>query len=83
MAAGPAEIADGTNLACTGYGQVRVAASQAGNSNYNPAAAVTNAFNALGPQVAVLGTNGAVVASGNVPAAGNGTAASSSAAVII
>ncbi len=44
VASGPAQLADGTNLTFTGTGQVAVVASQAGDSNWNPAPDVTNVF---------------------------------------
>ena len=60
----PATINNATNLSFTGYGSVKIAASQSGNSNYNPAPTVTNTFDALGPEFILLGTNGAVIESG-------------------
>ena len=42
---GPGSIAGGTNLTFTGAGAVSIAASQAGNSNWNAAAFATNTFN--------------------------------------
>ena len=60
----PAIINNATNLSFTGYGPVKIAAFQSGNSNYNPAPTVTNTFDALGPEFILLGTNGAVIESG-------------------
>ncbi len=73
VASGPATITGGTNLEFTGYGEVRIAASQAGNGNWDAAPAVTNAFNVLGPEFVLLGTNGAAIAHGNAPSAADGT----------
>lgn len=42
---GPATITGGTNVTFSGTGMVRIVASQVGNSNWNPAPQVTNAFN--------------------------------------
>ena len=43
---GPAEIdGDGVTMTFTGFGEVSVVASQAGNGSYNPAPDVTNTFN--------------------------------------
>ena len=42
---GPASIAGGTTLTFTGAGTVSIAASQAGDDNWNPAAGATNLFN--------------------------------------
>ncbi|HBA82528.1 MAG TPA: hypothetical protein DCZ95_00395 [Verrucomicrobia bacterium] len=41
---GPALIADGTNLSFTGLGNVTLLVSQAGNTNWNAAPTLTNAF---------------------------------------
>ena len=73
VAAGPASIAGGTNLAFTGYGEVRIAASQAGNAEWAAAPTVTNVFAAHGPEWVLLGTNGAAIASSNEPSAEAGT----------
>ena len=42
--AGPAVLADGTNVTFTDVGRVSIVASQAGNANWNAAADVTNTF---------------------------------------
>ncbi|MBU1910719.1 MAG: choice-of-anchor D domain-containing protein, partial [Verrucomicrobia bacterium] len=73
---GPAVIAGGTNLSFTGTGSVSIVASQAGDANWNPAPDVTNTFIVTEvPTVlmAVLGTNGAEVASGEAASAAKGT----------
>ena len=44
IAWGPAQLADGTNLTFTGPGSVAIVALQPGDSNWNPAAPVTNVF---------------------------------------
>ncbi|HEY3104654.1 MAG TPA: Ig-like domain-containing protein, partial [Pyrinomonadaceae bacterium] len=49
LVSGPATIT-GNTITLTGTGIVTVRASQSGNSNYNPAADVTRAFNVLPPQ---------------------------------
>ncbi|MCF7837191.1 MAG: choice-of-anchor D domain-containing protein [Candidatus Marinimicrobia bacterium] len=76
VVSGPASLTDPTSpttLTMDGYGAVRVAASQAGDTNWNAAVTVTNTFNALGPQFTVLGTNGVVVVHDNVAALPDGT----------
>ena len=45
VGSGPATITGGTNVTFSGTGMVRIVASQVGNSNWNPAPQVTNAFN--------------------------------------
>jgi hypothetical protein len=52
---GPAAI-DEAILSFSGYGEVSLAAAQAGNDNYSAAVSVTNSFNVSGPQLLVLGT---------------------------
>ena len=47
VASGPAQIADGTNLTFSGAGQVSIAASQAGNTNWNAASSMTNTFTVI------------------------------------
>ncbi len=44
---GPASITGGTNLTFSGAGSVSIVASQAGDTNWNAAADVTNTFNVL------------------------------------
>ncbi|MDD3603832.1 MAG: MBG domain-containing protein, partial [Kiritimatiellae bacterium] len=44
VGSGPGILAGGTNLSFTGAGFVSIVASQAGDSNYNPAPDVTNSF---------------------------------------
>ena len=41
---GPASITEGTNLTCSGAGTVSIVASQAGDTYFNPAPSITNAF---------------------------------------
>ena len=53
---GPASV-DGTNLSFTGAGMVSIAASQAGDGNYNPAPNVTNTFNVTKALASVTLTN--------------------------
>nr|MBP7830253.1 hypothetical protein [Kiritimatiellia bacterium] len=48
-------IAGGTNLTFTGTGSVAIVASQAGNTNWNPAPEVTNTFNVAKAAQAALG----------------------------
>ena len=61
VANGPATIGNGTNLSFTGAGVVRIAASQGGDENWNPAATVTNSYtvNGLTYHVAATGGNDA------------------------
>ncbi|MEI6644715.1 MAG: immunoglobulin domain-containing protein, partial [bacterium] len=73
VASGPALISNNTNLSFTGYGTVGIAAAQTGNENYKAASSVTNFIPVLGPQLAVLGTNSAVVANSNVVSIADGT----------
>lgn len=47
VGAGPGMIAGGTNLTFSGTGRVSIVASQAGNSSWNPAPAVTNSFQVI------------------------------------
>ncbi len=47
VVSGPAALSGGTLLSFTAAGRVSLAASQAGNANWNPAAAVTRAFTVL------------------------------------
>ena len=49
VAAGPATISGGTNLTFTGTGTVSVAASQAGNADWNPAPVVVRTFKVTRP----------------------------------
>ena len=70
---GPATVSNGTHLLFSGYGTVRVVASQAGNENWNPAPSVTNGFEVLGPQFVLLGTNGAVIAHSNATSIADGS----------
>ena len=70
---GPASLSGNTNLSFSGYGEVRIVASQAGNTNWNSASSVTNAFNVLGPEFILLGSNGAVVAHSNATTIVDGT----------
>jgi len=44
VASGSASISGGTNLSFSGAGTVRITAAQAGNTNWNAAATVTNTF---------------------------------------
>jgi len=44
VGSGSAQITGGTNLSFTGAGTVSIVASQAGNTNWNPAPNVTNSF---------------------------------------
>ena len=54
LASGPATFADPTSLAFSGTGAVAVVASQAGDSNWNPAPPVTNVFEAWGLYVLTI-----------------------------
>ncbi len=66
VVSGPASLTgptSPTSLTFDGYGEVRIAASQAGDADWQAAATVTNTFSVVGPQLAVLGTNGAVIES--------------------
>ena len=60
---GPA-VLDGTNVTFNGIGPVAITADQAGSLNYFAAPTKTNSFMTTGPQWNLLGTNGAVIASG-------------------
>jgi len=53
----PATLADGTNLSFTGAGEVRVVASQPGNSNWMAAVEVTNIFTVTKAPATVSITN--------------------------
>ncbi len=68
VGSGPAILAGSnspTTLTFDGYGAVSIVASQTGDTNWLAAASVTNTFDVIGPELAVLGTNDAVVVSGN------------------
>ncbi|MFH0907421.1 MAG: MBG domain-containing protein [bacterium] len=54
---GPASIAGGTNLSFTGAGEVSIAASQAGDGNWNAAPDVTNTFDVTKALASVTLTN--------------------------
>ncbi len=73
VASGPATLAGGTNLSFSGYGMVVLTADQAGDSDWAVAPTITNTFNAIGPNLVVQGTNGAIVSSGNSPSILDGT----------
>lgn len=73
VAGGPGQISGATNLGFTGVGAVQVTADQAGDANWNAAPTVTNTFNVLGPQMTVLGTNGAAITSGEAPDSARGS----------
>ncbi len=66
---GPASITDGTNLSFSGAGQVEVAASQAGTSNWNPAADVCHTFTVSRARAAVYLANLAQMYNGAARAA--------------
>ncbi len=70
---GPANLTSPTSLTMSGYGMVTLTADQAGSSDYEVAPTVTNSFAVVGPQLAVLGTNGAVVESSASFQLANGT----------
>jgi len=70
---GPGAISGGTNLTFTALGDVAVVASQAGYSYWQAAPSVTNIVHVYDPEMAVLGTNGTVIASGEAASAAKGT----------
>jgi len=65
---------NGTYATYSGYGVVRVAASQTGDVNWAVAPTVTNTFTVVGPLLQVLGTNGAMIESSTGVSPVNGTA---------
>jgi len=73
VVSGPAALTHLTELMFNGYGEVVLAARQAGNQNWNPAPSLTNTFNALAPRCILLGTNGAAIANSNAVETANGT----------
>jgi|GEM_PF-705439 len=70
---GPGVIAGGTNLTFTAPGDVAVVSSQAGDSYWQAAPGVTNIVHVYDPEMAVLGTNGAAIASGEAASIDKGT----------
>ena len=72
LISGPGSL-DGTNLSFTATGVVLVAARQAGNTNWNAAASVTNSINVGLPLLVMLGTNGAALADNEIVSRAKGT----------
>jgi hypothetical protein len=76
VVSGPAVLnneTNGTTVTYSGAGSVSISASQTGDADWAAAPVVTNTFSVIGPQLSVLGTNGAVIVSSNVTSAADGT----------
>lgn len=70
---GSANLAGPASLIFSGYGEVTIEATQIGNANWAAADPVTRSFLVVGPELSVLGTNAAVVASSNAVSVADGT----------
>ena len=69
---GLATLTSGTNVSFSGNGPVSITAYQDGNSNYD-SNFLTRSFTVVGPQVTLLGTNGAALVNSNETTKADGT----------